>query len=110
MEFLPRTLLYYMLSHGYLYHALLRHTKKRRLVLAAFPFFVVMGLFPYIHGLLPDGSMAQKTVRAGRGRLATAGLCLPAGCPRQGSVLAEPATGTPALPPVGSSPLPGGAA
>lgn len=46
MEFLPRTLLYYMLSHGYLYHALLRHTKKRRLVLAAFPFFVVMGLFP----------------------------------------------------------------
>ena len=28
MEFLPRTLLYYMLSHGYLYHALLRHTKK----------------------------------------------------------------------------------
>lgn len=60
MEFLPRTLLYYMLSHGYLYSALLRHTKKRRLVLAAFPFFVVMGLFPYIHGLLPDGSMAQK--------------------------------------------------
>ena len=66
MEFLPRTLLYYMLSHGYLYHALLRHTKKRRLVLAAFPFFVVMGLFPYIHGLLPDGSMAQKLfARAG---------------------------------------------
>lgn len=60
MEFLPRTLLYYMLSHGYLCSALLRHTKKRRLVLAAFPFFVVMGLFPYIHGLLPDGSMAQK--------------------------------------------------
>lgn len=60
MEFLPRTLLYYMLSHGYLYSALLRHTKKRRLVLAAFPFFVAMGLFPYIHGLLPDGSMAQK--------------------------------------------------
>lgn len=66
MEFLPRTLLYYMLSHGYLYHALLRHTKKRRLGLAAFPFFVVMGLFPYIHGLLPDGSMAQKLfARAG---------------------------------------------
>lgn len=66
MEFLPRTLLYYMLSHGYLYHALLRHTKKRRLVLAAFPFFAVMGLFPYIHGLLPDGSMAQKLcARAG---------------------------------------------
>lgn len=60
MEFLPRTLLYFMLSHGYLYSALLRHTKKRRLVLAAFPFFVAMGLFPYIHGLLPDGGTAQK--------------------------------------------------
>lgn len=66
MEFLPRTLLYYMLSHGYLYFVLLRHTKKRRLVLAAFPLFAVMGLFPYIHGLLPDGSMAQKLfARAG---------------------------------------------
>lgn len=60
MEFLPRTLLYYMLSHGCLYWALLRHTKKRRLALAAFPFFAVMGLFPYIHGLLPDGSVAQR--------------------------------------------------
>lgn len=66
MEFLPRTLLYYMLSHGYLYGALLRHTKKRRLALAAFPFFLVMGLYPYIHGLLPDGSAAQKLfARAG---------------------------------------------
>lgn len=60
MEFLPRTLLYYMLSHGYLYGALLRHTKKRHLALASLPFFVVMGLFPYIHGLLPDGSAVQK--------------------------------------------------
>ncbi|WP_300801114.1 hypothetical protein [uncultured Desulfovibrio sp.] len=77
MEFLPRTLLYYMLSHGYLYSALLRHTKKRRLVLAAFPFFVAMGLFPYIHGLLPDGSMAQKIfARTGAVRQPLAFFCL----------------------------------
>lgn len=60
MAFLPRTLLYYMLAHGYLYGALLRHTKKRRLALAALPLFAAMGLFPYIHGMLPDGGAAQK--------------------------------------------------
>lgn len=60
MDFLPRTLAYYLAAHGYLFFHLYRLAGKRRLVLLSLPLFVVMGLFPFCYHLLPSGGTAQK--------------------------------------------------
>ena len=60
MDFLPRTLAYYLAAHGYLFFHLYRLAGKRRLVLMSLPLFVVMGLFPFCYHLLPTGNTAQK--------------------------------------------------
>lgn len=67
MDFLPRTLAYYLAAHGYLFFHIVRLAGKRRLVLLSLPLFVVMGLFPFCYHLLPAGSTAQKMF----GRLGT---------------------------------------
>ncbi len=79
MDFLPRTLAYYLAAHGYLFFHLYRLAGKRRLVLMSLPLFVVMGLFPFCYHLLPTGSTAQKIFgRAGTVWQPLAFFCLTA--------------------------------
>lgn len=59
MEFLPRTLSYYILSHLYLAWHFYRLAKQRILFWLSLPVVVSMGLFPFVFHLLPPG-MAQK--------------------------------------------------
>lgn len=79
MDFLPRTLAYYLAAHGYLFFHIVRLAGKRRLVLLSLPLFVVMGLFPFCYHLLPPGSTAQKLFgRAGTVWQPPAFFCLTA--------------------------------
>ncbi len=65
VEFLPRTLLFYILSHAYLFRHWQRLWRGRRTAWAALPWFAVMGLFPYLYHLLPPGGMQDAFGRAG---------------------------------------------
>lgn len=65
MEFLPRTLLFYMLSHAYLFWRFHTLLGKRRAFFAALPPFLLMGLFPYVYHLLPAGATQELFGNAG---------------------------------------------
>lgn len=60
MEFLPRTLLFYMLMHVYLFLRLYLIMGRRKVFWITAPWFCVMGLFPYVFGILwgkPGGQL-----------------------------------------------------
>ncbi len=76
MEFLPRTLLFYIVSHVYLFRRFHRLLGKRRVFFAALPLFALMGLFPYVFHLLPEGAVRHLFGVAGTFWLPAAFFCL----------------------------------
>lgn len=77
MEFLPRTLIFYMLSHTYLFWHFFRLSGKKRAFWLTLPLFAAMGLFPFVYQNLPAGSDIQAFFgRAGAVWLPVAFFCL----------------------------------
>ena len=76
MEFLPRTLLFYILSHAYLYWHVRKLLRSRAARLALLPLFLVMGFFPYVYHHLPAGAAQELFGRAGTFWLPAAFFCL----------------------------------
>ena len=76
VEFLPRTLLFYILSHAYLFLHFHKLFGKRTAFLATLPLFAAMGLFPYVYHMLPPGPFQATFARAGALWLPPAFFCL----------------------------------
>ena len=76
MEFLPRTLLFYILSHAYLFWRFYRLSGKKRAFLFTLPAFAAMGVFPFVYHLLPAGGLQEIFGRAGTLWLPPAFFCL----------------------------------
>lgn len=76
VDFLPRTLLFYLLSHAYLFQSFHRLLGMRRIFFAALPLFVLMGLYPYVYHQLPAGMAQDLFGEAGVIWLPAAFFCL----------------------------------
>lgn len=76
MDFLPRTLISYMVVHAYLFLSFYRQMGRKRIFLFSFPWFVFMGLFPFVHFHLPDGIPRQIFSLVGTVWLPFAYFCL----------------------------------
>ena len=76
MEFLPRTLLFYILSHVYLFWRFYRLSGRKRVFLFTLPAFAAMGMFPFVYHLLPAGTVQELFGRAGTLWLPPAFFCL----------------------------------
>lgn len=65
MDFLPRTLAFYILSHAFLFWHFFRILGGKRVLYCLAPWFICMGLFPFVFSLLPDGAAQHAFAKAG---------------------------------------------
>lgn len=65
VDFLPRTLAFYILSHAFLFWHFSRIPGGKRVLYCLAPWFICMGLFPFVFSLLPHGAAQQVFAKAG---------------------------------------------